>query len=172
MLHGTSWLGVDDGQALRFFVERLRDVVGAQAPPETALLYSASVLAHFASTSTRSTTDFPTSPVSLSTVFDVYVLDRSRHTDPHIMEAAGAQCLLLTGFFQTQLRRCHNLDWFAGLGAGFYDSAAHLQRDAKRIRLLGHMSRHFGYWRDRYGRLASELRQEGQLFRQRRAESA
>ena len=159
------WLGVTNAQALRFFFERLRDVAGEDTAPESELLYNASVLAHFATTSIASTTDFPPSPASLSTVFDVFVLDRSQHTDPDIMEAAGSQCLMLTGFFQDQLKRRHNVDWFAHLGARFYISAALLSRDATRIRLLRRMGARFGYWRKQQRRLAKELREEAHLFK-------
>jgi len=165
MSQADPWLGVTNAQALRFFFERLRDVAGEDAAPESELLYNASVLAHFATTSISSTTDFPPSPASLSTVFDVFVLDRSQHTDPDIMEAAGSQCLMLTGFFQDQLRRRHNVDWFANLGARFYISAALLSRDAARIRLLRRMGARFGYWRKQQRRLAKELREEAHLFK-------
>jgi hypothetical protein len=166
----APWLAVTNGQALRFFYERLREVVLERAasnpadPPEDELLYNASVLAHFATTSTVSTTDFPPSPVNLSTVFDVFVLDRSQHVDPDLMEAAGSQCLMLTGFFQDQLRRRHNVDWFAGLGADFYESAAHLSRDPSRGRILAAMAAHFGFWRRQQSRLAAELREEPLLI--------
>ena len=161
------WLAVTNGQALRFFYERLRDVVHERPVPgasDEELLYNASVLAHFATTSTASVTDFPPSPVNLSTVFDVFVMDRSQHVDPEVMEAAGSQCLMLTGFFQDQLRRRHNVEWYAGLGADFYDSAAHLSRDLARVRLLGRMSAHFEFWRRQQRRLAAELRDEPLLI--------
>ena len=157
-------LAVTKPQTLRFFFERLRDAV-EDAPPRDELLYNASVLAHFAITSAASTTAFPPSPMSLQTVFDLFVLDRSQHTDPDIMEAAGSQCLMLTGFFQDQLRRRHNVDWFANLGARFYISAALLSRDAARIRLLRRMGARFGYWRKQQRRLAKELREEAHLFK-------
>ena len=40
------------------------------------------------------------------------------------METAGAQCLLLTGFFEDQMRGRHNIRWYAELGAGFFVRAA------------------------------------------------
>ena len=46
------WLPVTEGQALRFFFEHLRDIADVRAAPESELLYNASVLAHFATTST------------------------------------------------------------------------------------------------------------------------
>jgi hypothetical protein len=166
-MSSAPWLAVTNGQALQFFYERLREVVHERPDgdaPDDELLYNASVLAHFATTSTRSSTDFPPSPVNLSTVFDVFVLDRSQHADPELMEAAGSQCLMLTGFFQDQLRHRHNVDWYAGLGADFYDSAAHLSRDRARGRIMAAMAAHFGYWRRQQSRLAAELRDEPRLL--------
>jgi len=162
-MSSAPWLAVSNSQALRFFYERLRDVVHDSASDDE-LLYNASVLAHFATTSTASTSDFPPSPVSLSTVFDLYVLDRSEHADPNLMEAAGSQCLMLTGFFQDQLRHRHNVEWYAGLGAHYYDEAAHLSRDVARVRMLGRMAAHFEFWRRQQRQLAHELRDEPRLI--------
>lgn len=161
----APWLAVTNGQALRFFYERLRETVHERTgAPDDELLYNASVLAHFATTSTVSSTDFPPSPVNLSTVFDVFVMDRSQHVDPDLMEAAGSQCLMLTGFFETQLQRRHNVDWYASLGADFYDAAARLSRDAARVRLLAAMAAHFEFWRRQQRRLAADLRDEPLLI--------
>jgi hypothetical protein len=155
---------VSTQQALRFFFERLRDVSDTGRAPADELLYNASVLAHFASTSTASLTDFPPTPAGLSTVFDVFVLDRSQHADPEIMEAAGAQCLLLTGFFGEQLKHRHNVRWYASLGTGFYASAAALHRHRARARLMIMMAEHFEFWRELQARLARELRDEAKLL--------
>ena len=151
-------LAVSQQQALRFFFERLRDVAEASEPPTAELLYNASVLAHFATTSTASMKAFPASPTGLSQLFEVFVLDRSQHVDPQIMEAAAAQCLLLTGFFRDQLKDRHNLGWFALLGAGFYDSASHLGGDRSRTRMMGQMAVRFDFWRRQMHRLAHDLR--------------
>jgi hypothetical protein len=117
------WLAVTHGQALRFFFEHLRDVSDEAGAPERELLYNASVLAHFATTSTASA-EFPAATSSLGTIFDLFILDRSQHADPEIMEAAASQCLLLTGFFGAQVRARHNVDWYASIGASFYGQAA------------------------------------------------
>jgi hypothetical protein len=156
-MNSREWLGVTNQQALQFFFEHLRDVVPSE-PPTGELLYNASILAHFATTSTGSTTTFPPSPTSLGFVFDVFVMDRSQHADPEIMEAAGSQCLVLTGFFQEQQERRHNVEWYAGLGASFYDRAAQYGRDQARSRMMMAMARHFDYWRRQHHRLALELR--------------
>jgi uroporphyrinogen-III synthase len=55
-MNPRQWLAVTTGQALRFFFERLKDVSDEAGPPVGELLYNASVLAHFATTSTASTT--------------------------------------------------------------------------------------------------------------------
>ena len=51
----SDWLAVSSPQALRFFFERLKDVSEESGAPEGELLYNASLLAHFASTSASST---------------------------------------------------------------------------------------------------------------------
>ena len=150
------WLAVTQAQALRFFFEHLRDVTEDSGVPESELLYNASVLAHFATTSTA-TTDFPATPSTLGTVFDLFVLDRSQHADPEVMEAAASQCLILTGFFGAQLRRRHNLEWYASLGASFYDQASHTGGDPARARVMHAMAIRFAFWRRQQARLAKEL---------------
>ena len=159
-MYASDWLAVTSQQTLRFFFERLRDVAGVDAP-ERELLYNASVLAHFASTSTASADGFPPTPTSLTTIFDVFVLDKSGHADAGIMEAAASQCLLLTGFFGDQLRRRHNVEWYAALGAGFYEQAADLGQDRARAEMMETMAGRFAFWRRQQARLARELRESG-----------
>jgi hypothetical protein len=159
-----DWLAVTNAQALRFFFERLKDVTDIEEPPTEELLYNASVLAHFATTSTRSTPTFPSTPADLTMMFDLFVLDRSQHSDPEIMEAAASQCLLLTGFFGDQMKRRHNISWYAALGAGFYDSAAHHNSDRTRARMMITMAARFEFWRRQQQRLAKELRDVTRLI--------
>ncbi len=159
-----DWLAVTGGQALRFFFERLKDVSEDSGAPQGELLYNASLLAHFATTSTSSTDHFPSTPTSLTAVFDVFVMDRSRHVDPDLMEAAASQCLLLTGFFGRQLRHRHNIEWYAALGAGYYRDAARLTADRERARMMFVMGGRFHFWRHQQARLASELRDVPKLL--------
>lgn len=157
-------LSVSDTQALQFFYEHLKDVSDDEPDvPAGELLYNASILAHFATTSTATATTFPPAPTSLDAFFDLFVLDRSRHTDPEILEAAASQCLVLTGFFRDQARGRHNLRWFAAVGAGFFDSASHVAPDQGRQRMMASMARHFDAWRRRQHRLARELRDRPRL---------
>ena len=160
----TSTLATDERQALKFFFEQLRETVADSDAPQNELLYNASVLAHYALTSTTSQ-DFPRAPLSLVTVFDVFVLDRSQHTDPEIMEAAASQCLLLTGFFGAQLKHRHNVEWYASLGASFYERAAQYGSDRKRSGMMTIMAIRFGFWRRQQARLARELADQARLVR-------
>ena len=163
-MYPGPWLAVDNGQALRFFFERLKDVAGERESLTTELLYNASVLAHFASTSTSNADQFPSSPSSLAAVFDVFVLDRSQHHDPEILEAAGSQCLLLTGFFHDQVRHRHNVKWYATLGASFYERAARAGNDRRRVEMMLVMAKRFDFWRDQQSKLARELRDAPRLI--------
>lgn len=156
------FLAVSQDHALRFFFEHLRDLSEHRAS-DRELLYNASVLAHFATTSAAST-EFPGTPSTLESVFRLFVMDQSQHSDPTIMEAAASQCLLLTGFFGAQLRGRHNVDWYASLGAGFFVRAAEHTRDNARADMMRIMAAHFAFWRHQQARLAQELRDRARVL--------
>jgi hypothetical protein len=166
-MQAQPWLAVTEAQALRFFFEHLRDVSDDHDAPEPELLYNASVLAHFATSSTVAV-DFPGTPASLGTVFDLFVLDRSHHVDPEILEAGASQCLLLTGFFGAQMKGRYNLDWYATLGASFFSQAAITGADRARSAMMHRMSVRFSFWRKQQERLAKELYDLPKLVGQRR----
>jgi hypothetical protein len=149
-------LATDERRALEFFFVHLRDV----SEPGVAgdeLLYNASVLAHYAHVSTAAVDGVPMLP-GLSTVFDQFVVDTTVHDDGEMMETAAAQCLVLAGFFEDQMRRRHAIGWYAELGAGFFSRAAAQQESERKARLLNALSRHFELWRQRHARLSRELR--------------
>jgi hypothetical protein len=151
-------LAIDERQALEFFFQRLKDVSGpAAAPPE--LLYNASVLAHYAHVSTHAELELAT-PATLSAVFDRFVVDPTPLRDRLLMETAGAQCLLLAGFFEDQMRRRHDIRWYAQLGAGFLRQAAALEPSPQRAQLLEKVASRFEAWRERHAQLGRELRDQ------------
>ena len=115
-------LAIDHRQTLEFFVLRLQDV-SEPTVDRQELLYNASLLAHYAQVSTQPDVDVP-APANLSAVFDHFVADTTLLHDSLMMETAGAQCLLLAGFFEDQMRRRHNIRWYAELGASFFSRAA------------------------------------------------
>jgi hypothetical protein len=152
----------DHQQTLEFFVVGLREVCSADVD-RRELLYNASVLAHHAQVSTKSPIELPT-PGSLTDVFDAFVFDTSLNRDSAMMEAAGAQCLLLAGFFADQMKVRHHIGWYAKLGAGFYNRAAAHERSMKKARLLDAIARRFEPWRQRHSQLSRELRDQPYLL--------
>ncbi|HUR33144.1 MAG TPA: hypothetical protein VM032_05070 [Vicinamibacterales bacterium] len=159
----AEMLATNERQALEFFLVGLKDVSDGDVDQQE-LLYNASVLAHYAQVSTQAHGDLPT-PATLGAVFDQFVLDSSMHADSSMLETAGTQCLLLSGFFETQMRRRHNIRWYTDLGSGFFRSAARLARERRRAELLDTLGRHFEPWRVRYSRLSHELQAQRYLIR-------
>jgi len=162
MDHLQELLATDDRQALEFFFLGLMNV-SETTVDQQELLYNASVLAHYAQVSTRTEFDLPT-PSSLSEVFDQFVCDSSLVLQSDLMESAGAQCLLLAGFFERQMSQRHNIGWYARLGAGFFSRAAAQERSLNKARLLDTMARHFEPWRRRYSRLSRDLMKQPYLL--------
>ncbi len=152
-------LSTDQREALQFFFTGLRDVTAneEEAIDSPALLYNASVLAHFASTSTCSAEGLPALH-GLGQVFDRFVADTSLRHDTDLMEWAAAHCLLFTGFFGDQMHHRHNLEWYGQIGADFYDLAATSSREAARRQMMDRMACEFQDWRRRYLKLSRELR--------------
>ncbi len=150
-------LGSDHLATLEFFVVGLRDV-SESATDEQELLYNASVLAHYAQVSVDTEDDLST-PADLSTIYDRFISQPAVLRNSAIMEAAGAQCLLLAGFFEEQMRRRHNIRWYAQMGAGFYKRAAAREETAGKAQLLDSIAGRFELWRQRHARLNRELRE-------------
>jgi hypothetical protein len=156
-------LGTGERQTLEFFFLRLKEV-SEPTVDHQELLYNASVLAHFARVSTHSAPDLAT-PTTLGAVFDHFVFDTGLRNNGAMMEAAGAQCLLLAGFFQDQMWRRHDIRWYASLGAGFFCRAADLERSPQKAGLLTAIAAGFEPWRQRLARLRRELRDQPYLLK-------
>ena len=156
-------LATGERQTLEFFFLRLKEVSEPNVVHQE-LLYNASVLAHYARVSTHSAVDLAT-PATLGEVFDRFVFDTNLRNDGTIMEAAGAQCLLLAGFFQDQMRRRHDIRWYASLGAGFFSQAAALERSPQKAGLLTAIAAGFESWRQRHARLRRELLDQPYLLK-------
>ena len=155
-------LATDHRRTLEFFVVGLRDVSQPDVDRHE-LLYNASVLAHYAQVSVQAGVEWPT-PANLSEVFDHFVSDTTVSHDSAMMEIAGTQCLLLAGFFEDQMRRRHNIQWYAELGSGFFSRAATCERSSSKARLLDAIAMRFEPWRQRHARLSRELRDRPYLL--------
>jgi hypothetical protein len=155
-------LAIDPRQALEFFVVRLQDVSETTVDRQE-LFYNASLLAHYAHVSTQPDIDVP-APANLSAVFDHFVSDTTLRHDSLMMETAGAQCLLMTGFFEDQMRPRHNIRWYAELGASFFRRAALHERSLDKARVLDAIARRFEPWRQRHAQLSRDLRDQPYLL--------
>jgi len=103
-------------------------------------------------------------PANLSAVFDHFVVDTTLRHDSLMMETAGAQCLMLAGFFEDQTRSRHNIRWYAELGASFFSRAALQERSLQKARLLDAIAGRFETWRRRHAQLGRELRDQPYLL--------
>ena len=155
-------LAIDHRQTLEFFVLRLQDIYEPTVDREE-LLYNASLLAHYAQVSTQPDVDVP-APANLSAVFNHFVADTTLLDDRLMMETAGAQCLLLAGFFEDQMRQRHNIRWYAELGASFFSRAARHEQSLHKARLLDAIAGRFETWRRRHAQLGRELRDQPYLL--------
>jgi len=155
-------IATDQRRTLEFFFVGLRDLCDPTVDRQE-LLYNASVLAHYAQVSRAATDDLPT-PADLGAVFDGFVLGGTGQHDRVLIEAAGAQCLLLAGFFEDQMRRRYNIRWYAELGATFFRQAARLEPAVHKAWLLTRLANRFEPWRQRHARLGRELRDQAYLL--------
>ena len=90
--------------------------------------------------------------------------DDAEWHDALVMETAGAQCLLLAGFFEDQMRSRHNIRWYAQLGATFFNRAAVNEPSLRKARLLDAIARRLEPWRQRHAQLSRELRDQPYLL--------
>jgi hypothetical protein len=155
-------LATDHQRTLEFFIVGLQEVSEPSVDREE-LLYNASVLAHYAQVSTQAGVEWP-APSNLSEVFDHFLLDTTLLRDSLMMEVAGTQCLLLAGFFEDQMRRRHNIRWYAELGSGFFSQAAVHEPSSHKARILDAIARRFEPWRQRHARLSRALRDQPYLL--------
>jgi hypothetical protein len=155
-------LASDHRHVLEFFLVGLRDV-SEPTVDRQELLYNASVLAHYAQVSTQADAEWP-APANLSVVFDHFVSDTTLLRDSQMMEVAGAQCLMMAGFFEDQMRRRHNIRWYSELGTGFFSRAALNEHSRDKARLLSAIGMHFESWRQRQAQLSRELRDRRHLL--------
>jgi hypothetical protein len=143
---GGNPFAVSQRDVLDFFAERLLDVCDddvADGSLKDELLYTASILSHYALVSGTSQTSLPLAS-SLREVFDLYVCDPLPQSDPGLMEAAGAQTLMLTGYYGAAMERTFSLPTYTTWGQHFFRKAA----VGRRRTLLLSMADHYEPWRD------------------------
>jgi hypothetical protein len=155
---GGNPFAVSQREVLDFFAERLYEVCDddvAEGPLRDELFYTASILSHYALVSGTSATALPLAN-SLRELFDLYVCDPLPQSDPTLMEAAGAQTLMLTGYYGAAMERTHSLPTYTTWGQQFFRRAAVGRRRA----LLLSMADHYEPWRDALRQLHARFHHE------------
>lgn len=157
-------LGVDSLATLDFFHTSLKEESADARVSQAETLYVASILASYAQTSRYDAVSLPPF-ASLSDVFDMFVMRKDAMSDPELLEIAGAQSLLLAGFFRDQARARHNVEWYDQLGTSFYERATHYADDRDRSELFGRLAVTFPLWTGICNRVSRTLQERRFLLR-------
>ena len=164
-------LAVSEKDALTFFVGHLQDeVVSRVTQTQAETFYVASILAHHAIVS-RGNSEYMSTSGSLREILDTFVLpglDTERSAglqDPEILEVAGSQTLLLVGFFRDQMRKKHNLRWYANLGSSFFQRAGDGLRHGDKSDLLLQVGENFELWAQSCYQVSRTLRYDPYLLK-------
>ena len=140
--------GVTEERALNFWASHLEDAMGisrwAQIRDSTGV-YLASVLGHFClqSMDRLAVLSPDYSPddgefrqfADLTQIAEMMMQQLTSAKNPVWMESAGAHILLYAGFFQSQNRHRHNIEFFATIGRDCYRMAAVGKRE-KMMKLM------------------------------------
>jgi hypothetical protein len=163
-------LGVDQKRAFEFFLMNLREVIDEiperkkKFATRSQTLYATSILAHYAQVSTQATTLFP-APRWPVDIFDRFIIPtRDVIDDLELLETAGAQTLLIRGFFRDRALLRNPGDWYDTIGADFFRRAS-LKAPAKKHLLLEQFSNNFIFWAHRFQELQKFLHDKPYLIR-------
>ena len=140
--------GVTEERALNFWASNLHEAMGdnrwAQIRDSTGV-YLASVMGHFClqPIDRKEILSEGYSPgeqefrqfADLTQIAEMMMHQLTSEKNPLWMESAGAHILLYAGFFQSQNRRRHNIDFFASIGRDCYLMAA-VGKRAKMMQLM------------------------------------
>lgn len=153
--------GVTEERVLNFWASHLEETMGAETWAqirESTGVYLASVLGHFCLQSVDHaealSPDYTPAEQEFRHFADLTQIAEHRLTQlttarsPIWMESAGAHILLYAGFFQSQHRSRHNIEFYSAMGRDCYLMAA----VGKRERIMRKMATDF---RDYLGYLAA-----------------
>lgn len=140
--------GVTEESLLNFWASHLHDTIGARQWSQirdSTGVYLASVLGHFClqSIDRRAILSEDYKPgdqefrqfADLTQIAELMMQQLTSARNPLWMESAGAHILLYAGFFQTQNRNRHNIEFYAGMGRECYLMAA-VGKRAKVMKLM------------------------------------
>src|SRR6266567_4563147 len=166
--------GVTEERALNFWASHLHEVIGSKQWShicDSTGVYLASVLGHFCLQSVDRmeilSPDYNPSDeefrqfADLTQIAEMMLQQLTSAKNPLWMESAGAHILLYAGFFQSQNRHRHNIEYFATLGRECYLMAA----VGNRARMMKLMAAEFGQYLFHLSNLHRNLRENRYLIR-------
>jgi hypothetical protein len=166
--------GVTEERALNFWASHLHETIGNQRWSQicdSTGVYLASVLGHFClqSVDRMAVLSPDYSPgetefrqfADLTQIAEMMMQQLTSANNPLWMESAGAHILLYAGFFQSQNRHRHNIEFFATMGRDCYLMAA----VGKRERMMKLMAAGFSQYLAHLAELHRNLRESRYLIR-------
>ncbi|HEY4382647.1 MAG TPA: hypothetical protein VGN01_20050 [Acidobacteriaceae bacterium] len=166
--------GVTEERALNFWASNLQDAMGsarwAQIRDSTGV-YLASVLGHFCLQSIDRTEilsdDYSPGDgelrqfADLTQIAELMMRQLTSAKNPLWMESAGAHILLYAGFFQSQNRHRHNIEFFSTMGRECYLMAA----VGKRAKMMKRMAEEFAEYLYHLSEMQRNLNESRYLIR-------
>jgi hypothetical protein len=166
--------GVTEERALNFWASNLQETMGssrwAQIRDSTGV-YLASMMGHFClqPVDRKEILSDDYSPgdqefrqfADLTQIAEMMMQQLTAAKNPLWMESAGAHILLYAGFFQSQNRHRHNIDFFAGIGRECYLMAA----VGKRAKMMKLMAAEFGQYLFHLSEMQRNLQENRYLIR-------
>jgi hypothetical protein len=166
--------GVTEERALNFWTTHLQDEMGSarwDRIRDSTGVYLASVLGHFCLQSMDRlavlSPDYSVGETEfrqfadLTQIAEMMLQQLTSANNPLWMESAGAHILLYAGFFQSQNRHRHNIDFYASMGQNCYRMAA----VGKREKTMKLMAEEFGQYMFHLANLQRNLRESRYLIR-------
>jgi hypothetical protein len=166
--------GVTEERALNFWASHLHETIGNQRWSQicdSTGVYLASVLGHFClqSVDRMAVLSPDYSPgetefrqfADLTQIAEMMMQQLTSANNPLWMESAGAHILLYAGFFQSQNRHRHNIEFFATMGRDCYLMAA----VGKREKMMKLMAAGFSQYLANLAELHQNLRESRYLIR-------
>jgi hypothetical protein len=166
--------GVTEERALNFWASHLHDTIGSKQWSQirdSTGVYLASVLGHFCLQSVDRTEALSPdySPgdqefrqfADLTQIAELMMRQLTSAKNPLWMESAGAHILLYAGFFQSQNKDRHNIDFYSALGKECYLMAA----VGKREKIMKLMAADFSQYLFHLSNLHQHLRESRYLIK-------
>jgi hypothetical protein len=166
--------GVTEERALNFWASHLHEAIGSQRwsqISDSTGVYLASVLGHFSLQPVDRlevlSPDYSPGEMEfrqfadLTQIAELMMRQLTSANNPLWMESAGAHILLYAGFFQSQNRHRHNIEFFATMGRNCYLMAA----VGKREKMMKMIAAEFGQYLFHLASLHQHLRESRYLIR-------